>query len=162
MTLSLTGRIEQGQTTQISEDKVLGYKDLVLEAYEFSALLRLGTTYKLMEFLTRAQVSAATCMAEEHAENKTIQHALVDELEPEEDRALQKIGRKKQPKSSQLLIELPDLNTALMEAYKDLDSMTHTTKQMAQCSKTTHKQAERATELWQVSEHRITLLEQQL
>ena len=137
------GKIEHGQTTQISEDDVLGYKELLVEAYEFSALLRLGTTYKLMEFLTRAQVSAATCMAEEHAENKTIQHALVDELEPEEDRALQKIGRKKQPKSTQLLIELPDLNAALVEAYRDLDRTTRAAKQIARCSKTTRKQAQR-------------------
>ena len=36
------GKIEHGQTTQISEDEVLGYKDLPAEAYEFSALLRAG------------------------------------------------------------------------------------------------------------------------
>mgnify|MGYP000503497620 FL=1 len=32
------GKIEHGQTMQISEDEVLGYKDLPAEAYEFSAL----------------------------------------------------------------------------------------------------------------------------
>ena len=36
---SLQGKIEHGQTTQISEDEVLGYKDLLVEAYEFSVLL---------------------------------------------------------------------------------------------------------------------------
>ena len=45
------GKIEHGQTTQISEDEVLGYKELSVEAYEFSALLRLGTTYELMDLL---------------------------------------------------------------------------------------------------------------
>ena len=51
------GKIEHGHTTQKSEDEVLGYKDLPAEAYEFSALLRLGTTYELMDFLARAQVA---------------------------------------------------------------------------------------------------------
>ena len=36
---------------QISEDEVFRYKDLLVESYEFSALLRLGTTYELMDFL---------------------------------------------------------------------------------------------------------------
>ena len=45
------GKIEHGQTTQISEDEVLDDKDLLAEAYEFSALLRLGTTYELMDSL---------------------------------------------------------------------------------------------------------------
>ena len=44
-----------------------------VDAYEFSALLRLGTTYELMDFPTRAQVFATTLMAKEHAETKMIQ-----------------------------------------------------------------------------------------
>ena len=55
-------------------------------------------------------------MAKEHVDNKMIQRALVGELEADEDRALQKIGRKKHHKSSHLLIQLPKLNTALVEA----------------------------------------------
>ena len=38
-TSSLIGKIEHGQTTQISEDEVLGYKDLPVDAYKFSVLL---------------------------------------------------------------------------------------------------------------------------
>ena len=68
-----------------------------MEAYEFSALLRLGITYELMDFLARTQVAAAARMAEEHAETKMIQRALMGELEPHEDRALQKsAGRSRQ------------------------------------------------------------------
>ena len=47
-------------------------------------------------------------MAEEHSDNQMIQRALVGELEADEDRALQKIGRKKHHKSSHLLIQLPE------------------------------------------------------
>ena len=59
-TLSLVGNVEHDQTTQISEDEVLGCKDLPVEAYEFSALLWLDTTYELMDFMARAHVAAAT------------------------------------------------------------------------------------------------------
>ena len=89
------GKIEHGQTTQISEDGVLGYKDLPTEAYKFSALLRPRTTYELMDFLACAQVAVAAHMTEEHDESKMIQCALMGELEPQEDCALQTIGRKK-------------------------------------------------------------------
>ena len=92
-----------------------------MKAYEFSAFLWLGTKYEIMDFLARAQVATTTRMVEEHAETKMIQRALTRGLEPHEDRALQKIGRKKQAKMPPLLMELPDLNTALVEAYRDLD-----------------------------------------
>ena len=56
-------------------------------------------------------------MAEEHEETKMTQRALIGDLEPHEDRDLQKIVRKKQAKNAPpLLMELPDLNTALIEA----------------------------------------------
>ena len=50
----------------------------------------LGTTFELMDFLACAQVAATARMVEEHAKSKMIQRALMGELEPQEDRALQK------------------------------------------------------------------------
>ena len=114
-----------------------------------------------MDFLARAQVAAAAHMAEDHAESKMIQRALMGELEPEEDRPLQKIGRKKQAKNASLLMELPGLNAALIEAYRNLDRTTRAAKEMARSSKTAQKQAERATKLWQPSEQKLAVLEQQ-
>ena len=76
-------------------------------------------------------------MVEEHAESKMIQRALVGELEPKDDRALQKIGRKKQAKNTALPIEVPELNTALIKAYRDLDRTTGAAKDLARCIKTT-------------------------
>ena len=108
-----------------------------------------------MDFLARAQVATATRMAEEHEETKMIQRALIGDLEPHEDRALQKIDQKKHAKSPPLLMEIPELNTALVEAYGDLERTTR-------CSETAQKQALLAMELWQVSEQRIAVLEQQL
>ena len=142
------GKIEHEQTTQISEDEVLGYKDLPAEAYEFSTLLHLSTTFELVDFLARAQVAAAARMAEEHAESKMIQRALMGELEPKDDRALQKIGSKKQTKNTALLMEVPELNTTLIEAYRDLDHATRAAKDLARRIKTTQQQAKVDIELW--------------
>ena len=57
-------------------------------------------------------------------------------------------------------MEITDLNTALIEAYRNLDRTTRAAKKMARCGKTAQKQAQRATELWPVSEQRIAILEQ--
>ena len=154
------GKIEHGQTTQISEDEVLGYKDLPAEAYEFSALLRLGTTYELVDFLARARIAAVARMADEHAETKMIQRALLGETEPKDDRALQKIGRKKQAKQAALLMEVPELNTALIEAYRDLDRTTRAAKDMARKIKIAQQQAKVATELWHAAERKLAAWEQ--
>ena len=66
-----------------------------METYKFSDLLQLGTTYEIMDFLACTQVVAAARMAEEHEETKMIQRAHIGDLEPQEDRALHEIGRKK-------------------------------------------------------------------
>ena len=99
-------------------------------------------------------------MAEEHAESKMIQRALMGELEPKDDRALQKIGRKKQEKNAALLMEVPELNTALIEAYRDLDRTTRAAKDLARRIKTAQQQAKVATELWRAAELKLAALEQ--
>ena len=91
-------------------------------------------------------------MAEDHAETKMNQRALLGDTEPKDDMALQKIGRKKQAKQTALLMEVPELNTALIQAYRDLDRTTRAAKDMAQKIKTTQQQAKIATELWHVAE----------
>ena len=100
-------------------------------------------------------------MAEEHAEYKMIQRALMREFEPQADRALQKIGRKKQAKITSLLMELPHLNAALIEAYRNLDHTTRAAKEMARRIKTAQQQAKWTTELWQDAELKLVSLEQQ-
>ena len=59
-------------------------------------------------------------------------------------------------------MELSYLNTVLVEAYRDLDYTNRATKQMARCNKTSQKQPEWPTELWEASEQRIAVLDQQL
>ena len=84
------------------------------------------------------------------------------ELEPKDDQALQKIGRKKQAKNVALLMEVPELNTALIEAYRDLDQTTCAAKDLARCIKTSQQQAKVATELWRAAELKLASLEKNL
>ena len=149
------GKIEQGRASEISEDEVLGYKDLPAEAYEFSALLRLGTAYEIIDFLARAQVAAAARMAAEHAEAQMIQRALTGDIDPSEDRALQALGRKKRTTNATHLMEIPELNTALVEAYRELDRTTRAAKDLARRIKRAQQQAKVATELWQAAEQKL-------
>ena len=115
----------------------------------------------MMDFLARTQVVFATQMALEHAESKMIQRALMGELKPQEDRALQKVGRKKQAQNAPLLMELPDLNAALVEAYQNLDHTTRVAKEMARRIKMAQQQTKWASKLWQAAGQKLTLLEQQ-
>ena len=100
-------------------------------------------------------------MSEEHAESKMIQCALMGELEPQEDPALQKIGPKKQAKNVALLMELLDLNATLIEAYRNLNHTTRAAKEIARRVKTTQQQAKWATALWQAAELKLASSEQQ-
>ena len=58
-------------------------------------------------------------------------------------------------------MELPDLNAALIETYRNLDHTTWAAKEMARHIKTTQQQAKWATELWQAAELKRASLEQQ-
>ena len=57
-------------------------------------------------------------------------------------------------------MELPDLNAALIKAYRNLDHTTWVAKEMARRIKMTQKQAEWATELWQASKQKLVSLQQ--
>ena len=48
-------------------------------------------------------------------------------------------------------MEVPELNTALIEASRDLDHTTRATKDLARRIKTTHQEAKVATELWRTA-----------
>ena len=58
-------------------------------------------------------------------------------------------------------MELPDLNTALIEAYRNLDNTTRAAKEMARRIRTTQQQAKWATELWPAVELKLASVEQQ-
>ena len=154
--LAFERQIEQGQHSQFSEDEVLTLKGLPEEAFELGAILQHGTTYKLIDFLARLQVVAADRMAQDHAEQQVIERALDNKPK------LRQIGRKRVTKKRKTRIELPELNTALVEVYRKSEKATHAAKDMAARNKLASKQAMTATNLWQASKLQHSELEQQL
>ena len=81
-------------------------------AHEFAARWQFGTTFVVMEFLARKQIKLSQHMAEEHAEMQMIQH--------EDERALNKIGRMRNAGEGRFGIELPLLNANLVEVHWEL------------------------------------------
>ena len=59
-------------------------------------------------------------------------------------------------------MEVPELNTAFIEAYRDLDRTTQAAKDLARKIKTVQQQAKSATELWRAAELKVTALEQNM
>ena len=78
-------------------------------------------TYELIDFLARLQVAATTRMVQEHAEQQAIQRALDNEPALDDEPKLQKIGRNRATKKRRTHMELPELNMALVETYRELD-----------------------------------------
>ena len=87
---------------------------------------------------------------------------LANEVDLDEEPQWQKIGRKRQSKTRRRRIELLELNTALVKAYRELDKMTCVAKDMVVSNKHAHKQAKTAKELWQASESHMAEIEQWL
>ena len=132
------------------------------ESFELGTLLRHGTAYELVDFLTRLQVSAVARMAQEHAELQVIERALDNEPASDDEPKLQKVGRKRALKKRRTRIELPELNTALVETYKELDYATRAAKDMAENIKIARQHAKTAINLWQTSEAQRAELERKL
>ena len=70
-----------------------------------------------------------------------VQRVIANAIEVEEAANLQKIGQKFNKWSNHLLIELPELNTALIDVYQELARMAHAAKDMPLSSKHARKQA---------------------
>ena len=83
-----------------------------------------------------------------------------NELASDDEPKLQKIGQKRATKKHRTRIEFPELNTALVEVYRELERATRAAKDMAARNKLASKQAKTATDLWQASKLQRSELEQ--
>ena len=117
------------------------------KAFKLGALLQHGTTYELIDFLARLQVAIVARMVQEHAEQQVIERALDNEPTSDDEPKLQKVGHKRATKKRRTRIELPELNTMLVETYRELDRATHAAKDRAANLKVARQQAKIATEL---------------
>ena len=116
----ILGQHEKGQFSKITDTKVFTLRDMSVESFKRGDLLRHGTAYELVYFLARLQVATASRMAQQHAELQVIERALDNEPTSDDEPKLQKVGRKCALKKRRTHIELPELNTALVETYKEV------------------------------------------
>ena len=79
------GDMVQGKGTLSPDNVLMAYLEIPNLAHDFARVFHFCTTFELMEFLAGQQNKLSHRMAEEHADNKVIQRALVGELEPKED-----------------------------------------------------------------------------
>ena len=114
----------------IPDNEVMAYPDISDVAHEFAARLRFGTTFELMQFLAQQQLTLNERMEDEHADMQMIQRALAGSVERTEECTLGKIGRLRNADEERIGIELPPLNTALVEVHRELATVRHGAKDM--------------------------------
>ena len=112
-----TGNTTRGKVPLIPDNEIMAYPDIPDVAHEFVAQLRFGTTFELMEFLAQQQLTLTQRMADEHVDMQMIQRAIAGSVERTEECALNKIGRLRNVDEGRIDIELPPLNTALVEVH---------------------------------------------
>ena len=139
------------QLVIIMDKSIIVVPDTTL-AYKLGSILQHGTTYELIDFLASLHVAVACCMAQEHAEQQLIEKALDNEPASDDEPKLQKVGRKRATKKRRTRIELPELNTALVETYRELERTMCAAKDMAANCKLAWQQAKIATDMWKAPE----------
>ena len=91
----ITTQRQRWKGVLMAESEVLKYPDIPDTTHEFNALLQFGTTYELMEFLAVQQIKVSQRMAEKHAEQQMIEHALTRTAESDDEGLLARVGRQR-------------------------------------------------------------------
>ena len=151
----------RGQGPLIPDNKIMAYPDIPDMAHEFAARLRFGTTFELMEFLAQQQLTLTQRMADKHVNMQMIQRALAGTAERTEGRALDKIGRMRNADEGRIGIELPPLNTALVEVHRELATVRHGAKDMVTKNKRLKKKEKYTQGQLAEAQRRISELEEQ-
>ena len=98
-------------------------------------------------------------MAEEHAEQQMIERALTRTVESEDEGPLTKIGMQQNTGIRRMGIELPPLNTALVEVHRELATVSMGAKDMAIKNKNVWKTVKLTQAQLQKAQERIAELE---
>ena len=61
---TLTGTLQDGQSSRVSEEEVLGYMDIPPGTHEMAAILQFGISYEMVEYLARQQVAVTAKMVD--------------------------------------------------------------------------------------------------
>ena len=150
--ITLMGKLQQDQASWISVETVLRYPDIPAAAHELAAIMQFWMTYEL--------VTATAKLAKEHEDKLMVQRALAGDIE--NNKALNRIGKKRQGKTRHLAIELPVLNMALGEVHQELKRTRTAAKDMVYHSKKTRKGADLAVQRLLESRAKIQALERQV
>ena len=110
-----------------------------------------------MEFFAQPQLKLTQRMANEHADMQMIQRTLEGTTERTKGRSLNKIGRIRNADEGRIGIELPPLNTALVEVHRELATVRHGAKDMETKNKEKYAQGQLAE-----AQQRISELKEQL
>ena len=127
--------MEKWKASTISLNKVLGLPDIPPVAHEFAALLQFDTSYELVDWLAERLQFASDLLAQEHKDQEMIQKAMLGDLELEEERELQRIGWQRDVKNRGTTIQIPPLNTSLVEVHQELARTTRAAKDMVEVCK---------------------------
>ena len=71
-----------------------------------------------------------------------IQKAMLDVLEPKDEREMQRIGRQREARNRGMGIQLPTLHTTLIETPQELAKVTQEAKSIAEMCKRAEKASE--------------------
>ena len=103
----------------MSLDEVLGLPELLVAVHEFATILQFGTSFELVEWLAHRLQYASDMLAQEHKDRIMIQKAMISAIEPEEQPELDRIGRQRIAKYRGEAIQMPSLNTTLVEVHRE-------------------------------------------
>mgnify|MGYP000503494635 FL=1 len=157
-----TGDTVHGKGTLILDNVVMVYPEIPDVAHEFADCLQLGTTFEVMEFLAGQQITLSERMVEELAKMQMFQRDLASTARREDEHALGKIGCMRTANEGRIGIELPPLNTAMVEIHSELATVRNDAKDMVTKTKHLKKKEKYAQNQLAEAQKRIMDLEQQL
>ena len=82
------------------------------------AILQFGTSYELVKWLAYRLQEFLEKLAQEHKDRIMIQKSLIGVVEPEEQQEIDRIGRRRNAKNRGEAIQMPPLNTTLVEVQR--------------------------------------------
>ena len=94
-----TTRIQEGQWSITTVREATAFPEIPLAAHELIAILQLGISYELVEWLARRLQEVSERMAQEHRDQIMIQKTLRGLVNPQEQQEIDRIGRQQSAKN---------------------------------------------------------------
>ena len=77
--------MDKGKALEISPNEVLAIPDIPPPSHEITTILWFGTSYELVDWLTKHLQFTSYQLAQEHKDREMIQCALLGETEPKDE-----------------------------------------------------------------------------